>query len=207
MMGTTTTVNNSYHQVVWYTGTTSASNIIVNNAGNYITGTGGGYTTTSDAIIREIEVQAPTKLLPGTTYNMPDGSKVIIGADGGFTIDDKYARRLYKAAKVHDFNPFLNAADLIEEYIQELVPQGIRQDEVLHLEIEKFIFWLVHKAAEKDNDPIPQDIPRLPDLRRIKTLPRCGYCARFIRKAWARAQVNFCSPIHMERKMIKGGLL
>lgn len=163
-----------------------------NSTGYYITGPSG-------AEPEVVKVEAPTLLLRSRTYEMPDGSKVIIDENGGFKVEDTNAKVLYRAARVRNFNPFMNAADMLEEYIKELIPLGIRQDQVLHLEIESFIFWLVHKAAEQDRDPVPIGIPRLP----ARKIPRCGYCKRFIRHAWAAAQISFCSPIHMERQLAR----
>jgi len=150
------------------------------------------------------EVDAPTRLVPGTVYNMPDGSKVHIDADGGYTIDDKDAKVIYKACRVREFNPFLNASDLLEQYIEELVPLGVRQDQVLHLEIEGFICWLIHRAAERDGDAPPADVPRLPapQHRRIN---RCAACGRFILRSYVLANIFFCSPLHMSMKLERLG--
>lgn len=151
------------------------------------------------------EVEAPTLLQKNSAYKMPNGSRVIIDNDGGFTVDDKDAKVIYRANRVYDFNPFLNASDLMEEYIKELVPHGVRQDQVLKIPIESFIYWLVHKAAEKDNDPTPKDIPRLPSIVGISggihRLDRCGGCGRFIKRAHAAMQIYFCSPEHMLQKL------
>lgn len=205
--------------VQWYTNATTCTNTVITTCTNatmqaMIYGTGAYMQTGSGAasnvyVNEQCElrvVDAPTRLVAGTTYDMPDGSKVIVELDGGFHIDDKDAKVIYRAARVRDFNPFLNASDLIEEYIGELVPQGIRQDEVLHLEIEHFIYWLVCKAAERDNDQLPADLPRLPDLRAAvarERSPRCGYCGQYIRRVLAAAQIYFCSPIHMEKKLLR----
>ena len=79
---------------------------------------------------------------------------------------------------------------------------GVRQDQVLNLAIEHFICWLVHKAAEKDRDVAPADIPKLPPasvLHRVDN--RCRACGRFIRQAYAAAQIYFCNPEHMQLKL------
>jgi hypothetical protein len=186
-------------------GTTSSTGFYItggtftNSAVTTVSGGGSGY--------QKIQVvDAPTRLVAGTTYDMPDGSKVVVDMDGSYRVEDKDAKVIYRAARVRDFNPFLNASDLLEEYIHDLVPQGIRQDEVLHLEIEHFIYWLICKAAERDNDPLPADIPQLPDLRAAvnrERFPRCRCCGRFIRRAWAAAAISFCSPIHMEKQLMR----
>jgi hypothetical protein len=163
---------------------------------------GGSGSAYDHTVIREID--APVKLVPGTTYNMPDGSKVIIDIDGGYRIDDKDAKVIYRAARVLDFNPYLNASDLLEKYIEELVPMGVRQDEILHLEIEGFIYWLIHRAAERDGDASPKDVPRI-SAQSKRRFYHCGYCGRFIHRALAVANIFFCSPDHMAVKLQRIG--
>jgi len=150
-----------------------------------------------------------TQLRTDTEYELPDGSKLKLDDKGNYQIIDKDAKVVYQASRVRDFNQFLNASDLIEEYILELAPLGIRQDEVLQIKIEDFIHWLIHKAAEKDQDTPPADIPKLPDTAELsrKRLPRCGCCGRFIRRAWVSLGVQFCSPLHMARKLERSGAL
>jgi hypothetical protein len=179
--------------------------IIVTNTTAAVTGTwttfgagGMGVVNSSYVPVAVHEIAAPILLQKGTTYKMPNGSTVSIDADGGFSVNDKDAKVIYRANRVYDFNPFLNASDLLEEYIKELVPHGVRQDEVLRIPIEKFIYWLVHRAAEKDDEPIPKDIPRLPTPTNFN---RCRLCGRFIRNAFARSQIYFCSPIHMSEQL------
>lgn len=154
--------------------------------------------------VKTVEVEAPTKLVPNMTYNMPDGSKVHIDADGGYRIDDKDTKVIYRAARVRDFNPYLNASDLLEKYIEELVPMGVRQDEILHLEMEGFIYWLIHRAAERDGDTPPSDVPRLP-AKSKHHFNRCNCCGRFIARALAMANIYFCSPDHMALKLQRIG--
>jgi hypothetical protein len=197
-------------------GTTTAT-----NSGGYIVVSGVTFTTTgtttwlpisttatgSQVDIYQIpkEVEAPVLLQKNTIYKMPNGSEVIIDNDGGFTVNDKDAKVIYRANRVYDFNPFLNASDLLEEYIQELAPQGIRQDQVLKIPIIHFIYWLLHKIAEKDNEPVPKDIPRLPrigfDSNGLRVYSRCLNCGRFINTAYANARIYYCSPDHMSKQI------
>lgn len=152
-------------------------------------------------VYKEIETPAPVKLLAGRTYKMPDGSKVILDHQGGFRVDDAKARVIYQANRVREFNPFLNASDLLDEYITELAPLGVRQDQVLNLAIEHFICWLVHKAAERDCDAPPKDVPKLPPPEAFRIERRCRSCGRFIRAAYLKAQIYFCTPAHMQKKL------
>lgn len=104
------------------------------------------------------------KLDEAGAYVLPDGSCLELDHQGNYVVNDTDGKTTYKASRLRDFNPFLNASDLLEEYIGELKPLGVRQDEVLQLAIEHFINWLIHKAAEKDGDPVPVDVPKLPPV-------------------------------------------
>lgn len=192
--------------VQWNTGfgsaTISTSTFVVVGGGSGIVGGSGVINDYS----HYPNYPQPNALQRGVTYDMPNGSKVIVAADGSYTIDDKDAKVIYRASRVRDFNPFMNASDLLERYIEELEPQGVKQDEVLHLEIEHFIYWLVCKASERDGDAFPSDLPTPPDARLMalaQRCPRCKACGRFIRRAWAAASIAFCSPLHMERAMAR----
>lgn len=183
--------------------TAVTNSYIISNTwiGGIGTVSGGSDTASYDAHPIAIkEVEAPVLLLKGQSYKMPNGSVCRIDDAGGFHIDDKNAKVLYRANRVYDFNPFLNASDMLEEYIRELAPHGIRQDQVLKIPIISFINWLIHKAMEKDNEPPPQDVPRLPSIAG-RSYDRCQLCGRFLRNAFARQRIYFCSPDHMSEKL------
>ncbi len=112
----------------------------------------------------DVRVVHGFKLDEAGAYVLPDGSCLEIDHNGNYVVNDDQGKVTYKATKIRDFNPFLNASDLLEQYITELKPLGVRQDEVLQLEIEHFINWLIHKAAEKDGDIPPADVPKLPPV-------------------------------------------
>lgn len=145
------------------------------------------------------EVEAPVLLLKGHSYKMPNGAMCHIDDVGGFHIDDKDAKVIYRASRVYDFNQYLNGSDLLEEYISELAPHGIRQDQVLKIPIINFINWLIHRAMEKDNEAPPKDIPRIPVI--ADRFGRCRLCGRFILRRHADNQIYFCSPDHMSEKL------
>lgn len=93
-------------------------------------------------------------------------------------------------------NKYLNAADLLEEFIKDLAPLGVRQGEVLEIPIELFINWLVVRAAEEDGHDAPDDIPALPSA---KPSPRCKCCGRFIPRANLVHGLTFCNGEHADR--------
>jgi hypothetical protein len=199
----TATFNPGYIMV---TATSSATNTITianNWNGTIAGGSGTGSYENYPIPIVVKEVEAPVLLLKGQAYKMPNGSVCHIDGDGGFRICDKDAKIIYRANRVYDFNPFLNASDMLEEYIKELAPHGVRQDQVLKIPIISFINWLVHKAMEKDGEPPPQDVPRLPSIPNngSRTINRCGLCGRFIRNAFTYQRIYFCSPDHMSEKL------
>lgn len=121
---------------------------------------------------------------------LPDGTKINIDRDGSFEINDQAAKVIYRAARIREFNPFVNASDKIEDFIRFCGDQGIRQGEMLDLPIKLFIGWLIMEAAKADHEPDP-NVPLIPDLRR-HTTPRCLGCGRFIRRDAAAKGLMHC---------------
>lgn len=93
-------------------------------------------------------------------------------------------------------NKYLNAADLLEDFIKDLAPLGVKQGEVLEIPIELFINWLVVRAAEEDGHDAPDDIPALPSA---KPSARCKCCGRFIPKANLVHGLTFCNGEHADK--------
>lgn len=113
-------------------------------------------------------------------------------------------------------NRFLNAADLLEEFIKDLAPLGVKQGEALQVPIEMFINWLICKAADEDGHDAPDDIPALPSPEALRErsvhpsverggqgLPRCLCCGRFIAQRVASAGVSFCNGSHADKYLEK----
>lgn len=95
-------------------------------------------------------------------------------------------------------NKYLNASDLLEEFILEMKPLGIRQNEVLSVPIELFINWLIIRSAEEDGLDAPA-LPRLPDKRR----DRCWDCGKFITLRQRQTGMFFCSGAHFDRYAVR----
>lgn len=72
-----------------------------------------------------------------------------------------------------DFNRYLNASDMIEEFIKYVGGLGLGKREFLSLPVELFIAFLVVRAAESDGEVPPADqVKRLTNARQeIKLLP------------------------------------
>lgn len=78
-----------------------------------------------------------------------------------------------------EFNPYINASDLLEEFIRFAGTEGVRSGDVLGLPIEAFVKWLVIRACEKD-----QEEPNVTlELPRRFGQPRCLGCQRFMPRA------------------------
>lgn len=189
------------------TATTTSSNMIW-----YAVGGGGTGSTTVVIPQSSPWQQTPVELAAGMEALLPDGTVIKIDQRGNFKIVDTDAKVIYKACRVREFNRYLNASDLLEKFIDDVgLIDRVTQEEILRLPIEAFINWLVLEAAKADGDsvrglpsvesalPAPAS-PALPPPAVYK--PRCGCCGRFIKKAFAAAQIHFCSPEHFQRRLI-----
>lgn len=124
------------------------------------------------------------------TITLPDGGVLQVERDGSYKINDRNSRVIYRASRVRDFNPFLNASDKLEDFIKFCGEAGVKQDEVLGIPIKHFIAWLIVESAKADKEPEP-DIPLLPDLRN-ENRPHCNSCGRFISKKLKAKKIDYC---------------
>jgi hypothetical protein len=135
------------------------------------------------------------------TIHLPDGTIIEVKADGSFEIFDKDAKVIYRANRIREFNPFINASDKIEEFIRFCGAHRVRQNEMIDLPLKHFIAWLVVEAARADQEPTPS-VPLIPDLRK-QTSPQCVCCGRFIPRRFKQSGVEFCKPkcfeVHYQR--------
>jgi hypothetical protein len=119
-----------------------------------------------------------------------------IEENGNFKINDKNAKVMYEGNRNREFNRFINASDLLEDFVGFLGSVGARQDQVLDVPINAFVHWLILKAAEKDGEAPPKEVVKIehhPALSKAKKHPRCSCCGRFISKVKVVNGVNFCS--------------
>jgi hypothetical protein len=107
----------------------------------------------------EIPTVRMRNLRPGFQYKGVDGTLIEVDATGNFTIKDEQARITYLATRVRNFNRFVNGSDLVGEFIEDLGKLGANQEQAAAADIEMFIRWLVHKAAEHDQEAPPEDVP------------------------------------------------
>lgn len=163
------------------------------NAGNIISGGGINPSITMTSAYDQL-----ARLVFGPNFTgevpLPDGATLIFDR-GNYRIEDKDAKVTYRANHIRQFNRYLNASDLLQDFIRDIGDLGARQSDVLTVPVELFINWLIVQAARQD-----QDKPaRLID-------PRCRWCQRFITRARARAGILFCGETHMANFMRREAL-
>jgi hypothetical protein len=182
------------------------SNGTITSSGTATTAAGSALSNYHDEPYVSIELPQEITVPEGRarTIWLPDGTEIDVQKGGSFEIKDQNAKVIYRANRIRDFNPFLNASDKLEDFIRYCGDQGVRQGEVLQLPISLFIGWLVLEAAKADREPEP-DIKLIPDLRK-QSAPRCGACGRFIRLAWKRAKIEFCGTPCFERRLLGVGV-
>lgn len=146
----------------------------------------------------EVEI-IPKKLPAGQrTIELPDGAHLHIDDLGNYRIEDAAAQVTYKANRIREFSPHLNASDMVAKFVEYTRQLGVRQDEVLGLPLELFINWLIIEAAERDQDPVPADVIPVPQHRELLMVvkPKCLACGRFIPRLHHAHRFPFCGPEH-----------
>lgn len=180
-------------QQVYLTNPSSTSQIIVNQAGSsmYWMGENGRSGT--------IQIEAGQ----AARIELPDGAILDVKADGSYEIVDKDAKVTYKANRVREFNRYVNASDLLEEFIDFVDGVGgITKERFLALPIETFIRWLVLRAAQADGDEVEQE--RAEITQSVLALPtptprlsrNCKCCGRFVSRRRVENAMQFCSAEH-----------
>lgn len=141
---------------------------------------------------------------------LPDGAKLIVDDQGNYRIEDKDAKVTYQANRIRDWSPYLNASDMVAEFVKYVGSIGVKQKDVLGLPLELFINWLIIEAAERDKDPVPPDVKPVQKHRAIRDIrkPRCWDCGRFVKpRLFERTRFPFCDPYHAQRYLEKKRVL
>lgn len=97
-----------------------------------------------------------------------------------------------------EFNKFINASDLMEEFIRWLGTEGVRQREVMQLPQELFIKWLILQACEADGEE--SDIQL--QLPAPKQQPRCLGCQRWMSMQDVLLHDVRCADFYYKRQEI-----
>ncbi len=149
----------------------------------------------------EIDDKGRIVVRPGDTLLLPDGTEVIVDKAGNYTINDADAKVIYKANRVHEFNRYVNASDLLEEFLRYLRSMGVTRKDVMKVDLGVFITWLIVAAAEADGMEKPSEEVLMLEsqVKPIMRQPICKCCKRFIPRKVAEAGVFFCNGAHMDR--------
>src|SRR5574341_266260 len=119
-----------------FTNAMTSGCIVASNPGWTTTATAS--TITWNAPSYQLIPTIPDKLPAGErTIELPDGSKLILDNNGNYRIEDKDAKVTYKAHRLREFSPHLNASDLLAQFVHYVGSLGVRQGEVLGLPIER----------------------------------------------------------------------
>lgn len=137
---------------------------------------------------------------------LPDGVELIVHSDGSYEINETKKTWTYRAAP-RNFNKYLNASDVVEDFIRYLGSLDVRQRHVMSMPLGLFLKFIIIEAAKADGDPY-EDVepPLLEGVKQVKAQPRCRFCQRYISQARADKGVYFCSPPHMQRFLLREGL-
>lgn len=101
-----------------------------------------------------------------------------------------------RAAPPRDFNRYLNASDLLEEFITWLGTEGVRGSEVMDLPVELFVKWLIVRACEADDEEPNVELV----VPRRSQQPRCLGCQRFMaRRVRVPLHGPRCADLHFKR--------
>lgn len=152
-----------------------------------------------------------TKKSNSIKIDFKDGSKLFVDEQGNYRIDDKNAKVTYRANRNREFNQYVNASDLLEEFIRFLGKNyGIRQGQIMDVPIQVFIEWLIVQAAIKDGDEYGDDqkLLEMGAKQEKRWYRRCKCCGRFIHKKFYDAGIFFCDESCMGRykeRILKAG--
>lgn len=130
------------------------------------------------------------------TITLPNNVIIEVAKDGNYTINDDGVVK-YKGCKIREFNRYVGASDLLEEFIRFMGSKfNVRQGDILSIPIELFINWLIIRACEEDGDDIPFDVKRIEDhsfVKKTRAIPRCKKCGRFISNLFVQRGLVVCS--------------
>jgi hypothetical protein len=133
-------------------------------------------TTTSTTGLNQWKIDTSLQWVQTTTNQINVSQNTWRVVDDGY-VDSAPVRR----PPPLDFNKFLNASDMMEEFIRFCGTVGVRQSELMDLPVGHFINWLILKAAEADGEEPPKDIHlQLPSGPKARHSHRCKFCGRFI---------------------------
>ena len=207
MIGGTSTATSTYYD----TGTAVLDSAYV----QFTTSSGGTtnsiMTDSTARIVRFIDrIPSLDELMKGKTnfidfetkVKLKDGSIISIDAKGNFVVNDKNAKVIYKGNRIKEFNRYINASNILEEFIQFLGDHyNAKQSDVLKVPLELFINFLIIRASQEDGDEFDDQLKKLNNGIQKNYLNRCGWCGKFIPKKLISAGIQFCNLEHYQRRL------
>lgn len=131
-------------------------------------------------------------------YICPDGTKLAFER-GNVTIVDENSKIVYKSNPIREFNRYLNASDLLEEFIEYCKKQKVNQAEFMNMPVQVFIAWLIVRTAEEDGEDPKDAVLMLEDAnRKRRQKPKCKCCGKFLNKNKFNNGIHFCNGAHMD---------
>jgi len=189
-----TSATNAATSIYWVPTGTTQYTIVAGDDGTYSWGNQPG--------VESVQLDKDGKLIipKGKSLLLPDGTVVEVDDMGNLRIDDANAKVIYQACRMREFNPFVNASDLLASFIKYVGGLGLVREEIGKLPVALFVNWLVIEAARADGDAVPDGVtpPERHPLLLQRARPRCLYrrCRRFVGRAIAASGFSFCHPAH-----------
>lgn len=91
-------------------------------------------------------------------------------------------------------NRYLNASDLLEEFVREMSGEGVKKHELLDLPVNLLISWLIIRAAKDDGEPVPEGVAAPRQLLLQRPDPKaCRICRNEVPVILLQRRVPFCS--------------
>lgn len=125
-----------------------------------------------------------TNLDPWSTYLLTAGT-TITAANTNYIVSpttwyadasNEVAEHIRRLPPPREFNPYINASDMLEEFFRFLGTEQVRKREVFKLPLDLFVKWLIIRACEADGEEPPVTL----ELPAPKQQPRCLGCQRFL---------------------------
>lgn len=145
------------------------------------------------------QIAIPDGSISFMTMTLPDGTVLTLKPDDSVSIDDSNAKILYRSSPVRNFNKYLNASDLLEEFVKYCAQEKITKNDFQNLPISLFIYWLIVEATKADRDDLDDVAPMLESaVKNHKShTHKCKQCGKFLSKKYESNGINFCSSQHM----------
>ena len=140
-----------------------------------------------------------TTAYTNVTYAVPPGTTQVTIPKWNTSDPEWHEFQQTRRPPPREFNRYINASDLLEEFIAWVGSQGIRQSEFADLPVDLFIKWLVIRACEEDQEE-PNVVLELPSPAKQ---PRCLGCQQFMpRTAEIPLHGPKCAEMHFNRQLV-----